>query len=135
VAFARLDGFTSLNTAASNVSAITKVLTFEAGGCVRPRPTKPCAAHLQLNLDTGTGGEVRVGLLDAATGRPLPGYSLADSIPFVGTNSVRAVANWTLMAGKGGADVSALRGTKLRVQLLMQATKLYSLQFVPALGL
>ena len=79
--------------------------------------------------------KVRVGLLDAATGQPLPGYSLADSIPFVGTNSVRAVANWTLAAGKGGADVSALRGTKLRVQLVMQATKLYSLQFVPALGL
>lgn len=132
VAFARLDGFTSLDTAVSSsgsatATVTTKVLTFDAGGCINPRPTKLCAAHLQLNLDTGTNGEVKVALLDGATGQPLPGLSLADAIPFVGTNSVRAVANWTI-----GADVSGLRGKQLRVQIEMQGTKLYSLQFVPA---
>lgn len=128
VAFARIDGLTSLDVQETTL-ATTKVLTFACGGCVNPRPDKLCANHLQLNVDSTTAhGMVRVALLHPDTMAPLPGFSLNDSLPLV-VDSPRAVANWTK-----GADVSALRRTRLRVQIEMGGTKLYSLQFVPAWG-
>eukprot|EP01051_Picozoa_sp_SAG22_P001962 SAG22_NODE_83_length_21704_cov_58.556584_5_plen_145_part_00 len=120
----RLDGFLSLDTPLlkdgeqgwDGSELLTKPLVFKGKG-------------LQLNVDTGAAGSVLVEMQDAASGVPLPGFSLNDSVPLV-SNSVRALVSWQAAGGGETTDVGSLAGKTVRVRLVTLGTKLYSIQFV-----
>ena len=110
----RLDGFVSADAGYGGGEIVTPVVRFEG-------------KRLELNLDTGGGGAVRVELQDAE-GRPLGGYTEADASWICG-NSVRMPVRW----GKSG-DVGALAGKPVRIRFVMRDCKLYAFQFVDSPG-
>lgn len=105
----RLDGFASVQAPYSGGEMVTKPFTFSGGRMV-------------LNFNTSAAGGIRVELQDAE-GKPLPGFSLADSRETIGNEIEREVA-WT-----AGADVSSLAGKTVRARFVMKDADLYSLKF------
>ncbi len=92
------------------------------GGEIVTRPIRFHGNRLELNMDAGAGGSVRIALLDRE-GEPIPGYSLEDS-QVLGGNSVRRIATW-----RKGPDVSALSGRPVRLHWKLRDVKLYAFQF------
>ena len=120
----RLDGFLSLD------APLLKDGEEGWGGAeLLTKPLVFAGKALQLNVDTGAAGSVLVEMQDAASGAPLPGFSLNASVPLV-SNSVRAVVSWQTEGGGETTDVGSLEGRTVRVRLVTLGTKLYSLQFV-----
>ena len=79
---------------------------------------------ISLPIISGIGGELRCELQDA-NGRPLPGFTLNQSIPMT-RNSLRARVAWA-----GDTPLSSLEPTQpLRVRFVMEDTWLFSFQFV-----
>ena len=109
----RLDGFVAAEAGFAGGELVTRPLRFDG-----PR--------LELNADTGGGGWVRAELQDE-NGRPLEGFSAADSIPVSG-NSVRLAAAWN-SAGGQRTDVSGLAGRPVKIRFLMRDCRLYAYQF------
>ena len=107
----RLDGFVSLDAGCRGGEVVTPPLTF-------------AGSRLELNLETGGGGGVRVELQDPH-GQPLAGYTAADAIPAWG-NSVRLPVAWAQ-----GADTGELAGRPVKLRFLMQDCRLYAFRFVP----
>ncbi|MEZ4700186.1 MAG: hypothetical protein R2834_07655 [Rhodothermales bacterium] len=105
----RTDGFASVHAGFEGGEMVTRPLTFSGG-------------RLVLNAATSASGSLRVEIQDEA-GRPLPGYSLAESDPFVGDAIAQDVA-WG-----GRSDVSALAGRPVRLRFVMQDADLYALRF------
>jgi hypothetical protein len=105
----RLDGFAAASAPYAGGEMLTKPLTFSG-------------KELSLNFATSAAGGIRVEIQDAA-GRPVPGFTLAESIETIGNEVDRAV-RW-----KGGSDVSALAGKPVRLRLVMKDARLYALQF------
>ncbi len=105
----RLDGFVSVDTG------------FEPGEFTTP-PLVFAGTRLELNVDTGGGGSLRVELQDAE-GHSLEGFSLADC-DLVNGNYIRYPVSW-----KGQTDLSQLAGRPVRMKVTMRATKLYAFQF------
>lgn len=77
--------------------------SFRGAGSVTTRPLTPAGRTLAVNYDPGTGGSLRVEVLDG-DGNPLPGYGIGDATP-VTTNALApgATVTWgatsTLPAG------------------------------------
>ena len=109
-AILRLDGFVSADAGYGGGEIVTPIVRFEG-------------ERLELNLDTGGGGAVRVELQDA-DGRPVSGYTERDASYICG-NSVRMPVRW----GKSW-DVSSLSGKPIRIRFVMRDCKLYAFQFV-----
>ena len=86
---------------------------------------EPDRSQLQLNVDTGVAGTVKVEILKADES-PAPGFSEADAVPVKG-NFIDKVVSW-----KGGSDVGSLSGKAVRLRFVMRDTKLYAFQFVQA---
>ncbi len=105
----RIDGFAS-------VHAGTKV------GEMVTRPLRFTGKELALNYTTSAGGSVRVEIQDAS-GKPIPGFSLADSRPHIG-DAIEQPVSW-----KTGGDVSALAGQPVRLRFVMQDAGLFALRF------
>ena len=74
-------------------------------------------------MKAGAGGGVRVGLIDAETGRVIPGFEQSDE--FYG-DQIAHVVHW-----KGKKDVGKIAGRPVRVKLTMYDADLYSLRFRP----
>jgi len=106
----RLDGFTSMHARLSGGEFTTKAVTF-AGN------------RLSVNYATSAAGSLRVEIQDA-NGDPIPGYSLDESLEHYGDRVDQPIA-WT-----GGADVSALAGTPIRLRFALSDGDLYAFQFV-----
>jgi len=111
----RLDGFTDLRLEAGRTS----------GSCTT-LPVRPGAAgQLLVNAACG-GGRIAVELLDASTGRALPGYGAADCAPLEG-DGVAQVVRW-----RGRTDLRAVRG-EFRIRFHLQGAaggpKLHSFRF------
>ena len=107
----RLDGFVAVTPADATQGAgsfVTKPFTF-AGD------------HLELNLDA-KGGAIRVELQDAS-GKPLPGFALADCTP-ISTNNVAATVAW-----KSHPSLKKVAGQTVRLYVEVNAAKLYAFQF------
>lgn len=120
-----------------------------AGGEFRTRPLTFAGRSLFLNYSTSILGSIRVEIEDAA-GHPLPGFGLADSIELVG-NKIEQAAGWKSGAvairrswtaepdqtrrqaeytfWQGGADLSRLSGTPIRLHFVMKEADLYALRF------
>ena len=107
----RTDGFVSLHAGAETAEMVSRALRF-------------AGRELVINYAARAGGNLRVEIQDA-TGRPLPGFALADCRGLAG-DSIEQAVTWT----KGG-DVSSLAGQTVRLRFEMQDADLYAMQFVP----
>jgi hypothetical protein len=107
----RLDGFAAVVAPYGGGELLTKPLTFTG-------------KELVLNFATSAAGGIRVEIQDAA-GKPIPGYTLADSVETIGNEIERAV-RW-----KSGSDVSGLAGKPIRLRFVMRDARLYSMWFHP----
>jgi hypothetical protein len=67
-------------------------------------------------------GELKVELVDDS-GRPVPGFALADCVPVRG-DGVKLPVRW-----KGGRDLKELAGKPVRVRFQMTDASLYSFRF------
>lgn len=105
----RTDGFVALRGPARGGELLTKPFRF-------------AGRRLLLNAATSAAGALRAELRDAQN-RPLPGFRLRESLPFVG-DQLEATAAW-----KAGADLGALAGTAVRLRLVLEDASVYSLRF------
>ena len=105
----RLDGFISVYAPYKGGEMITKPFIFQG-------------KNLFVNFSTSAAGEIAVELQDA-NGKPIPGFSLADSQKLIGNEIERAVS-W-----KNGEDISSLVGKPVRLHFVMKDAHLYSLHF------
>jgi hypothetical protein len=106
----RLDGFVSIHAPMTGGECLTHPLTFTG-------------SRLSLNFSTSAAGSLRVEIQDP-TGKPLPGFALADSEPHFGDTIDRHAA-W-----KSGADVGTLAGKSVRLRFVLKDADLYSLRFI-----
>ncbi|NKB66389.1 MAG: hypothetical protein GKR89_04970 [Candidatus Latescibacteria bacterium] len=91
------------------------------GGQLRTRPLLLEGSSLRLNYATSAAGSLRVEIQDEA-GQPLPNYALEDMEPIYGDQLDAAVA-W-----KSGGDLSALRGSPVRLRVVLQDADLFALR-------
>jgi hypothetical protein len=107
----RIDGFVSLHARQKPGEMVTKPLTFSGG-------------QLTLNFSTSAGGGISVEFQDE-TGRPIPGFALADCDEVFGDTLERAVT-W-----KDKSDVSTLAGKPVRIRMTLRDADVYSIRFRP----
>ena len=105
----RMDGFGSMHAPLSGGEFLTKPVVF-------------AGAELVVNFSSSAAGGLRVELQDAV-GKPLGGFTLADSEDIFG-DSIERVVKWT-----GGSDVSALAGKSVRLRFALRDADLYSFRF------
>lgn len=105
----RMDGFVSIRAPMRGGGFVTRPLVFKG-------------STLVLNFATSAAGSIRVEIQEAA-GKPIPGYSLADSAEVFG-DSVERTVFW-----KSGSDVGKLAGKPLRLRFVLKDADLYSLRF------
>jgi hypothetical protein len=106
----RVDGFMSLHARQKPGELLTTPLTFKG-------------KRLELNFATSAAGNIRVGLLDGATGQAIPGFALTDCDEIFGDTLERTVT-W-----KDRSDLGALAGRPIRLHFVMSDADLYSLKF------
>ena len=105
----RLDGFASLRAPYSGGEMVTRPLTFTGN-------------RLLLNFSTSAAGGIRIEVQDAA-GRPLPGFTLADSVETIG-NEIDRPARW-----RDNPDLEKLAGQTVRLRLVMKDADLFAFRF------
>lgn len=106
----RIDGFASIHAPYAGGEFVTHPLTFTG-------------KQLEINCSTSAAGGIRVELQDAG-GKPVPGYTLDESIEIFTDDLARVVA-WK----KSGSDVAPLAGKPVRLRFVMKDADLYSLKF------
>jgi hypothetical protein len=89
------------------------------GGKLTTRPIRFSGSKLFINADASQG-EVRAEVLDAASGKPLPGLSMNDCLPVRENKTLEAVA-W-----KNGKDLSAIAGLPVRIRFQLRNAHIYS---------
>lgn len=102
----RVDGFVSARAAGTG-SLTTPVLKFKGAA---------------LSLNMVSGGSTKIEIQDAS-GKPVPGFTLADCTPVSGDHVDHKV-NW-----KGGS-LAGLEGKPVRIHFALDRADLYALQFV-----
>ena len=105
----RQDGFVSASSPLEGGEIITRPLTFDG-------------SRLDINFSTSAAGSIQVEL-QTATGRPISGFTLADSDQTFGDELDRTIS-WN-----GSTDVSSLAGKTVRLRIAIQDGDLYALKF------
>jgi hypothetical protein len=105
----RLDGFASIHAPLSGGELLTPPLIFQG-------------VSLSLNFATSAFGSLRVEVQDT-DGRPLPGFTLADSIELYG-DTVARMAMW-----KDNPDLSTHASKPVRLRFVLRDADLYAMQF------
>ena len=105
----RRDGFISADADYTGATFTTPLLTFSGD-------------RLELNIDCSAMGEARVEIRDAE-GKPIPGYSLDESISVDG-NCIAEPVKWTEKT-----STRELVGRPVRLHFRLRACKLYAFQF------
>lgn len=105
----RTDGFASVHAGADPGEMVTRLLRFSG-------------AELVVNYSTSAGGSLRVEVQDA-TGKPVPGFRLADCLPLVG-DAVQQPVRW-----KNNPDLARLAGQPVRLRIVLQDGDLFAIQF------
>ena len=108
-AILRLDGFVSADAAYTGGEIVTPLLTF-------------AGSRLELNVDPGAGGSIRVELLDERD-EPIKGYTREEATALYG-NSVCMPVTW-----KAESSVASLAGKTIKIRFLMRDCKLFAFQF------
>lgn len=107
----RLDGFVSAQAPLSGGEVVTKPLRFSGD-------------RLLINYATSAAGSVRVEIQDAE-GKPLPGFTLADSPEHYG-DAVDQVVRW-----KAGPGLRSLARRPARLRFVLKDADLFSYRFAP----
>ena len=107
----------------SELTGLSRLHARQKAGDLLTKPFTFRGKSLSLNFATSAAGQLRVEIQDAS-GRPLPGFTLADSDELFGDTLDRAVT-W-----KSSNDVSGLAGKPIRLHVVMSDADLFSLQFV-----
>jgi hypothetical protein len=105
----RTDGFASVTAPWAGGEMLTKPITFEG-------------KHLEINYRTSAAGSVRIEIQDA-DGKPVPGYTLEESVEIIGDEIERVVA-W-----EDGAEVSKLAGQTVRLRFMLKDADLFAIRF------
>ncbi|MGB9619615.1 MAG: hypothetical protein ACPL7K_04305, partial [Armatimonadota bacterium] len=105
----RTDGFVSIYAGAKPGTMTTKPLRFQG-------------RELVINYSTSSAGGIRVEIQDAS-GKPVPGYALADC-PVIYGDELERTVKWT-----GGSDLSTLSGKPVRLKFELTDADLYSIRF------
>jgi hypothetical protein len=105
----RTDGFVSLHAPMAGGEAVTRPFTFDG-------------ARLTLNFSTSAAGSVRIEIQDA-DGRPIPGFTLAESAEHFG-DAIAYPVPW-----KRASDLAALAGRPIRLRFVLKDADIYSMQF------
>ena len=105
----RLDGFASLSAGFAGGEVLTRPLTFTG-------------QSLLLNFATSAAGSVRVEIQDAS-GKPLPGYSLAEAGELIG-NEIERPYRWS-----AGTSCASLAGQPVRLRFVLKDADVYALRF------
>jgi len=108
-AILRLDGFVSADAAYAGGEILTPLINFTG-------------STLELNVDPGAGGSIRVELLDENE-KPIKGYT-RDAATALYDNSVCLPVTWG-----ANKSVAALAGKPIKIRFLMRDCKLYAFQF------
>ena len=108
-AILRLDGFVSADAAYAGGEILTPLINFTG-------------STLELNVDPGAGGSIRVELLDENE-KPIKGYT-RDAATALYDNSVCLPVTWGT-----NKSVAALAGKPIKIRFLMRDCKLYAFQF------
>ena len=113
LAILRLDGFVSVT---GQGAITTRPLTFQG------RMLKINATGVDKYVGPGYG-TVRVEVLDAGTGEPIPGFDKESSDAF-GGDRIDHPVTW-----RGKGDVSSLKGKTIRLRFHLDKAKLFAFQF------
>lgn len=105
----RLDGFVSIHAPMTGGELITKAFTFTG-------------KKLTMNFASSVAGGIRIEIQDA-NGKPVPGFTLADSEEHFGDSIERTVV-W-----KSGSGVSSLAGKTVRLRFVLKDADLYAIKF------
>lgn len=93
-----------------------------SGGEMTTKPLTFTGKALTLNFATSAAGGIQVEIQDAS-GKPIPGFSLADTTPTFG-DSINRTVTW-----KNGGDVSSLAGKAVKLHFVLNDADLYSIKF------
>ena len=105
----RLDGFVSLHAAWQEGELVT-------------RPFRFAGTRLELNFATSAAGGLRVEIQDPS-GKPIPGYTLADCPELFGDALARTVS-W-----KSSSDLAGLAGKPIRLRFVVRDADLFAIRF------
>jgi len=92
------------------------------GGELVTKPFVFSGAMLELNYSTSAVGSIQVEIQDA-TGRPLPGFSLADC-PEIYGDHIEHIVKW-----KHGTNLATLAGRQVRLRFVMHDADLFAFRF------
>ena len=92
------------------------------GGELVTRPLKFSGRQLDINFATSAAGTLKVEI-QTPSGRPIPGFSLAEADETFGNELDRSVT-W-----QGSTDVSQLAGTPIRLRVTLSDADLYAIKF------
>ncbi|MHB0874820.1 MAG: glycoside hydrolase family protein [Anaerolineae bacterium] len=122
VATSRIDGFAAIEGGPEEGRLLTKALEWPGG-------------DLEVNADARTGlrdyfglrgGAIRFEVRDAA-GEPIPGFTLAESIPFAGdTEDYSRGQVYHRPRWSSGSTLASLAGQSIRLAFYIRAARLYS---------
>lgn len=107
----RLDGFV----------AVTQADASKGAGSFTTKPFIFSGSRLELNVDA-SAGSVLVEIQDAS-GKPVPGFALADCKP-LSVDATAATAAW-----KTGPDLESLAGDTVRLKVEFTGAKVFAFQF------
>ena len=113
----RMDGFVSIQASPEGGEFVTRPLVFRG-------------KQLVLNFSTSAPGYIRVEIQDA-DGKPIEGFTLADS-PTVYGDNIEYVMRWRKRGAKKGkytSDVGRLAGKPVRLRFVMKEADLFTLRF------
>lgn len=104
------------------LDGLASVQAPDDGGEFTTKPIVFAGQRLLVNFATSAAGGLRVEILDGE-GKPLPGFTLADSVETIGNETERAVT-W-----KAGNSVESLAGRPIRLRFVMRDADLYAMRF------
>lgn len=105
----RIDGFTSIAAPYIGGEVVTKPFTFTG-------------RELEINYSTSAAGEIRFEI-ENENGKPLPGFTMADSQPIIGNETSRVVL-WN-----GNGDLKSISSKSIRLRIYLKDADLYSIRF------
>lgn len=107
----RLDGFVSIHAPMKGGELHTRAFTFTGN-------------KLNVNFASSAAGGVQIEIQDSG-GKPVPGFSLAESVPQFG-DSIDRTVSW-----QSGTDLSSLAGKPIRLRFVLYDADLYAIRFTP----
>lgn len=120
----RRDGFASMDWLPDEPGTVRRIRSGSSGGELTTRPLRFSGQHLFVNADLGTGGELRVEVLDRE-GRVIAPFQREACVPVRG-NGTRLPVAWS-----AAADLQHVTGRDVRFRFQMTSGRLYAFWVSP----